>query len=95
MAVLVLGGTGFIGRRVVQRLHARGQAVVVVHRGRTAASLPDSVTARRAERAAIDRIRAFVREFEVRVVVDMLALSEGDTTPLCWTGSPEGSDATF
>jgi len=32
MRVLVLGGTTFIGRRVVERLHGRGDAVLVVHR---------------------------------------------------------------
>jgi len=33
MRVLVLGGTTFIGRRVVERLHGRGDEVLVVHRG--------------------------------------------------------------
>ncbi len=30
----MLGGTTFIGRRVVERLHGRGDEVLVVHRGR-------------------------------------------------------------
>jgi nucleoside-diphosphate-sugar epimerase len=33
--VVVLGGTGFIGRRVVERLVSRGDDVLVVHRGVT------------------------------------------------------------
>jgi nucleoside-diphosphate-sugar epimerase len=33
MKVLVLGGTGFVGRRVVGRLRAAGDEVVVAHRG--------------------------------------------------------------
>jgi nucleoside-diphosphate-sugar epimerase len=33
MRVLVLGGTWFLGRRVVERLHERGDEVLVVHRG--------------------------------------------------------------
>jgi hypothetical protein len=31
--VLVLGGTVFIGRRIVERLRERGDEVLVVHRG--------------------------------------------------------------
>ncbi len=33
MRVLVLGGTRFIGRRIVELLLARGDEVLVVHRG--------------------------------------------------------------
>ena len=35
MKVLVLGGTSFIGRRIVERLTARGDEVAVFHRGLT------------------------------------------------------------
>ena len=35
MRVLVLGRTCFLGRRVVERLHARGDSVLVAHRGRS------------------------------------------------------------
>jgi uncharacterized protein YbjT (DUF2867 family) len=38
MKVLVAGGTGFLGRHVVERLHARGHEVAVLARGRRAAS---------------------------------------------------------
>lgn len=36
MRVLVLGGTRFIGRRIVERLHDRGDQVLVAHRGAAA-----------------------------------------------------------
>lgn len=32
--VLVLGGTRFLGRRIVERLHDRGDELLLVHRGR-------------------------------------------------------------
>ena len=35
MRVLVLGGTAFLGRRVVKRLQERGDQILVVHRGRS------------------------------------------------------------
>jgi uncharacterized protein YbjT (DUF2867 family) len=40
MRVFVLGGTGFVGRHVVRRLHGNGHEVVVFHRGQTRADLP-------------------------------------------------------
>jgi nucleoside-diphosphate-sugar epimerase len=40
---LVLGGTGFVGRRLVEVLAAEGAAVTVLNRGRTAADLPAGV----------------------------------------------------
>jgi len=40
LRVLVIGGTGFIGSRVVARLSALGHDVAVVHRGETRASVP-------------------------------------------------------
>src|SRR5437867_370722 len=43
MHVLVVGGTGFIGRCVVRQLVDAGCDVTVVHRGRTQAPLPPAV----------------------------------------------------
>src|SRR5580658_3188668 len=43
MNVLVLGGTRFVGRHIVERLAQTGHLVTRFHRGRTAAVLPDGV----------------------------------------------------
>lgn len=43
MKLLVLGGTQFIGRHVVDALHAGGHAVTVFNRGVSAAALPAAV----------------------------------------------------
>lgn len=43
MRVLIVGGTRFLGRALVQRLAARGDEVMVANRGRTAWELPDGV----------------------------------------------------
>jgi 2'-hydroxyisoflavone reductase len=43
MNVLVLGGTRFVGRHIVERLARTGHLVTRFHRGRTAAVLPDGV----------------------------------------------------
>lgn len=43
MNALVLGGTGFLGRRLVESLTADGVETYVLNRGRTPADLPDTV----------------------------------------------------
>jgi nucleoside-diphosphate-sugar epimerase len=44
MRALVLGGSTFVGRRLVHQLIEQGQDVTVLNRGRTAADLPAAVT---------------------------------------------------
>jgi putative NADH-flavin reductase len=50
MTLFCIGGTGFIGRAIVQRLADAGHAVTVFHRGRTAPDLRDAVTIRHGDR---------------------------------------------
>jgi nucleoside-diphosphate-sugar epimerase len=76
MRVLVLGGTWFLGRRVVERLCARGDEVLVVHRG---LSEPDE-SFPPAAHLHIDRHRLAERAGDVRrfgpdAVVDTSALT--------------------
>ena len=44
MKTLVLGGTGFVGRRLVEILTADGADVTVLNRGVTPVELPAGVT---------------------------------------------------
>jgi 2'-hydroxyisoflavone reductase len=50
MNVLVLGGTGFVGRHIVEWFVHQGHRVVVFHRGRTHAALPNGVEERLGDR---------------------------------------------
>lgn len=50
MNFLVLGGTRFIGRHVVERLALAGHRVVCFHRGQTACELPSDVEQRYGDR---------------------------------------------
>ena len=43
MKALILGGGTFVGRRVLDRLHAAGHQVAVLNRGITATALPEGV----------------------------------------------------
>jgi nucleoside-diphosphate-sugar epimerase len=51
MRVLMLGGTRFIGRRIAADLVARGDDVIVVHRGQTEPDQPDGCTHLHTDRA--------------------------------------------
>jgi len=54
MKILVIGGTGFIGRPLVRQLAGMGHAVSVFHRGATPAELPaESILGERGDLAAL------------------------------------------
>jgi nucleoside-diphosphate-sugar epimerase len=76
MRVVVLGGTWFIGRRIVEEMVARGDDVVVVHGGRTEA--PAGACSLHADRADFAAAAQDVRRFAPDAVVDTFALSARD-----------------
>ena len=80
MRVVVVGGTKFIGRRIVEELAARGDEVLVVHRGKTEPA--DLVECRHlhASRAEFASVAAEVRAFGPDAIVDTLAMSRADVT---------------
>ena len=73
MRVLVLGSTGMIGRAVMRSLADVGCFVVGVSRSPVAA--PEVGEHRVANRAVSSQVLDVIRERNVDVVVDMLALS--------------------
>jgi len=73
--ILVLGGTHFIGRRIVEQLHRRGDQVVVVHRGHTEPDGLPPVQHLHVPRAELASVRAEIRAFDPTAVVDTMALS--------------------
>lgn len=73
--VLVLGGTGFIGRFVVARLHRAGHGVVVFRRGTTPAELPRGVRQLSGDRRHLTAHAAELRQVAPEVVIDMIASS--------------------
>jgi nucleoside-diphosphate-sugar epimerase len=76
--VVVVGGTRFIGRRVVEDLVGRGDDVVVVHRGETEPA--GLVTCRHlhATRAEFSSVAAEVRRFAPDAIIDTLAMTRAD-----------------
>ncbi|WP_432824745.1 NAD-dependent epimerase/dehydratase family protein [Dactylosporangium sp. CA-092794] len=71
MRVLVLGGTWFVGRAVVEDATARGHDVTVFNRGVTAAPLPISVRRIVGDRESEVDIRSLARSGPWDVVVDV------------------------
>ncbi|MGA7824977.1 MAG: NAD-dependent epimerase/dehydratase family protein [Steroidobacteraceae bacterium] len=80
MRILVVGGTRFIGPRVVRRLVGAGHTVAVFHRGQHEIALPAAVQRIKDPRAGMP-IVAFseeTRRFNPEVVLHMVAIGEAD-----------------
>jgi len=78
MRVLVLGGTRFIGRRVVERLHERGDQVLLVHRGLCEPPMWVPVAHLHSDRHALTAHADRVRQFAPDAVVDTYAMTAAD-----------------
>ncbi len=78
MRVLVIGGTKFIGRRIVEDLVARGDEVLVVHRGETEPA--DLVACRHLHLARADfaSTAGEIRAFAPDAIIDTLAMARTD-----------------
>ena len=71
MRALVLGGTGFVGRRLVETLTADGADVTVLNRGRTAVDLPAGVARLVADRSDAASLRGALGGTEWDAVLDV------------------------
>ena len=78
MRFIVLGGTRFIGRATVDRLHRDGHAVLVVHRGIAEPTDLPPVDHLHAERAHLADHRVALEAFRADAVLDAIALTRQD-----------------
>lgn len=78
MRVLVLGGTWFLGRRITERLHERGDAVLVVHRGRAEPDQWIPVHHLHTDRHQLADHAQTIAEFAPDAVVDSWPLTGAD-----------------
>ena len=83
MNVLVLGGTRFIGLRLVGLLHRAGRSVTVLNRGQTdVAALPEGVARLRADRSEPDQVKAVLRGKEYDAAFDFSGYNPADLQPV-------------
>ena len=78
MKVLVIGGTDFIGPRVVGRLLASGHEPAVYHRGATRTALPEGVEEVLGDRRGLAEHADELRRLAPEVVLDMIPMNEHD-----------------
>lgn len=79
MRIALIGGTEFIGRRIVEMLVAREDEVLIVHRGETEPEDMPEVTHVHSQRTQFAAVADQVREFHPDAVVDTIALTRVDT----------------
>src|SRR5215211_5607174 len=82
MKVFIVGGTNFIGPHVVRHLAEAGHEVVVFHRGRTEASLPEGVGRITGDRNNLGNLAGEFRRRAPEVVLDMIPMNERDARGL-------------
>ncbi|MBI5287435.1 MAG: NAD-dependent dehydratase [Chloroflexi bacterium] len=78
MRILIIGGTNFIGPRVVAELTAGGHKVAVFHRGETEHADTPGITHIHGDRERIAAFGAEFRQFAPEVVLDMACMFERD-----------------
>ncbi|HEV2805530.1 MAG TPA: NAD-dependent epimerase/dehydratase family protein [Chthoniobacterales bacterium] len=78
MKVLILGGTGFIGRHLTGNLLNAGHEVAVFHRGRRQVRFPRRVLHIRGNRSRLEESAPSFAAFSPEAVVDLIAFTEAD-----------------
>ena len=81
MKILVIGGTGFIGSQIVNRLAEKGHDVTVFHRGKTKTTHKEIIGAK-------ENLSNFRTEFEKlspQVVIDVINYTENEANSLVQT----------
>ena len=85
MRVLVIGGTGYIGRHVVGRLMKRGHDVAVFHRGRTECGTAEGVQHILGDRRRLWESSDVLRRFAPEVLLDVIPMNKDDARDVMGT----------
>ncbi len=82
MRALVIGGTHFVGRHIVEVLLEAGYEVSVLNRGVSPDELPVEVERLRADRTAPDQVVSALKGRSFDAVVDCIAFQKEDVTTM-------------
>ncbi|RYE83771.1 MAG: NAD-dependent epimerase/dehydratase family protein, partial [Hyphomicrobiales bacterium] len=74
MTIAIIGGTGFIGRAVAERVIARAMTPIVIARGQHPVDLPAGAVFEKADRMDSAALTAIFRRHAVDTVIDIFAL---------------------
>lgn len=82
MTVAIIGGTGFLGTAVAERLIAHGEDALVIARGREPVALPQEARFEAADRTDALALVALFKAHGVTAVIDIFTLSLANTQPV-------------
>ena len=82
MEALVIGGTQFIGLRLVRLLHEQGHCVTVLNRGKSGASLSQDITRLRVDRNEPEQVAAVLRGRRYDAVFDISGYTPAQLEPV-------------
>lgn len=82
MRILVIGGTRFIGRAVVERLYRDGHTVAVLNRGQTSATLPEAILRITGDINDLPAVRQEIAGFAPDVVLHNIVIHAGHAQAL-------------
>lgn len=78
MRILVIGGTRFIGSRVVERLIGAGHEMILFNRGFSSVELPEGARLLQGDRRRLVEHADELRRLAPEVVLDMIPMNEHD-----------------
>lgn len=82
MNIAIIGGTGFIGSAVAERLQRRGLKTVAIARGQHPVALPEGTIFEQADRMDTKRLLQIFRTHDIQTVIDIFALGMLNTKPV-------------
>lgn len=85
MKILIIGGTRFIGPRVISHLSEMGHEITVFHRGQTPGQYPEGVASLYGDRNNLHEFRKNFKELGPDVVIDMICMVEEQAKDLVKT----------
>ncbi len=80
MTIAVLGGTGFIGSEIVERLALRDEPAIVISRGKR--PVADGVTHETADRMNVDALISLLAKHRATTIIDLLPMTLANTRPV-------------